>query len=84
MRLVRSLQLERFHTFTSLSQPPDTIRGWEALGEKETQETHSPWPSPSETLISGTTIDWFLRWPSDALQAVSGKFIDNEKFHLEC
>merc|ERR1719450_740481 len=51
MRLVRSLQLERFQTFTSLSQPPETIRGWEALGEKDTQETHSEWPSPSDWMV---------------------------------
>merc|ERR1719364_408157 len=41
MRLVRSLQLERFQTFTSLSQPPDTMRGCDALGEKDTQLTQS-------------------------------------------
>jgi len=27
------------------------------------------------SIISGVTIDWFLRWPSDALESVSKKFI---------
>merc|ERR1719409_552020 len=44
-RLVRSLQLFRFHTLTSLSQPHETISGLAAEGEKRTQETHSVWPS---------------------------------------
>ena len=44
-RLVRSLQLVRFHTLTSLSQPHETIKGLAADGEKRTHETHSVWPS---------------------------------------
>merc|ERR1719162_1885955 len=40
-RLVRSLQLLRFHTFTSLSQPADTMSGILAEGEKPTQLTQS-------------------------------------------
>merc|ERR1719436_642267 len=40
-RLVRSLQLLRFHTFTSLSQPADTMSGILADGEKTTQLTQS-------------------------------------------
>jgi hypothetical protein len=39
-RLVRSLQLVRFHTLTILSQPPDTMMGLEVTGEKRTQLTH--------------------------------------------
>lgn len=33
-------------------------------------------------LINGCTIDWFLPWPEEALQAVSGKFID--EFSMAC
>ena len=40
-KLVRSLQLFRFHTFTSLSQPADTIKGILAEGEKPTELTQS-------------------------------------------
>ena len=40
-RLYRSLQLFRFHTFTSLSQPHDTISGCLADGEKRTWLTQS-------------------------------------------
>merc|ERR1719181_1302984 len=40
-RLVRGLQLLRFQTFTSLSQPADTINGILAEGEKPTQLTQS-------------------------------------------
>merc|ERR1719454_1752796 len=36
-RFVRSLQLLRFHTFTNLSQPADTMRGIFAEGEKTTE-----------------------------------------------
>lgn len=43
--LVRSLQLLRFHTLTTLSQPHETMRGLLADGEKRTQLTHSVWPS---------------------------------------
>ena len=46
-RLVRSLQLVRFHTFTSLSQPPETMMGLDVTGEKRTHETHSVCPSCS-------------------------------------
>eukprot|EP01084_Bolivina_argentea_P175293 303595_1 len=36
-------------------------------------------------LISGCTIDWFLRWPVDALMSVSTKFIsDDANFVIEC
>merc|ERR1719311_1752187 len=40
-RLVRSMQLLRFHTFTSLSQPADTMSGIFAEGENTTQLTQS-------------------------------------------
>merc|ERR1712050_826893 len=40
-RLVRSLQLLRFQTFTSLSQPAETMSGIFAEGEKMTQLTQS-------------------------------------------
>ena len=40
-RLVRSLQLLRFQTFTSLSQPAETMSGIFAEGEKTTQLTQS-------------------------------------------
>merc|ERR1719169_209862 len=40
-RFVRSLQLLRFQTLTSLSQPPDTMRGIFAEGEKTTELTQS-------------------------------------------
>merc|ERR1719231_1642572 len=40
-RLVRSLQLLRFQSFTSLSQPADTISGILADGEKPTLLTQS-------------------------------------------
>merc|ERR1740127_111379 len=40
-RFVRSLQLLKFQTFTSLSQPADTIRGIFAEGEKPTLLTQS-------------------------------------------
>merc|ERR1719359_272841 len=40
-RFVRSLQLLRFHTLTSLSQPADTMRGIFAEGEKPTLLTQS-------------------------------------------
>ena len=33
-------------------------------------------------LINGCTIDWFLPWPAEALQAVSSKFIKD--FKIEC
>merc|ERR1711904_221024 len=44
-RLVRSLQLDSCHTLTSLSQPPDTMSGWEALGEKATERTSLSCPT---------------------------------------
>merc|ERR1719440_1107142 len=40
-RFVRSLQLLKFHTFTSLSQPAETIKGIFAEGERPTQLTQS-------------------------------------------
>merc|ERR1719305_673577 len=40
-RLSRSLQLFRFHTLTSLSQPAETMSGCLADGEKRTQLTQS-------------------------------------------
>merc|ERR1719217_1374077 len=40
-RLVRSLQLLKFQTFTSLSQPAETMSGIFADGEKPTQLTQS-------------------------------------------
>merc|ERR1719217_659414 len=40
-RLVRSLQLLKFQTFTSLSQPAETMRGIFADGEKPTLLTQS-------------------------------------------
>merc|ERR1719215_1993245 len=41
MRFVRSLQLLRFQTFTSLSQPAETMSGILADGEKTTELTQS-------------------------------------------
>jgi hypothetical protein len=58
-RLVRSLQLFKFQTFTSLSQPADTIRGVFRLGEKRTHDTHSLWPS--------SVIEYF-NWPKVFLE----------------
>merc|ERR1719253_360084 len=46
-RSLRSLQLVRFQTLTRRSQPEETMRGTDWLGEKRTQETHSVWPSDS-------------------------------------
>ena len=44
--------LEAGFSRQAASQPPDTMRGWEALGEKDTQETHSVWPSaPSAWMV---------------------------------
>merc|ERR1712216_728873 len=40
-RLYRNLQLLRFHTLTSLSQPQLTMSGCFALGEKRTRLTQS-------------------------------------------
>merc|ERR1712025_1443446 len=40
-KLVRSLQLLKFQTFTNLSQPADTMRGIFADGEKPTELTQS-------------------------------------------
>merc|ERR1719408_680947 len=40
-RFVRSLQLLRFHTLTSLSHPPETMSGIFADGEKTTELTQS-------------------------------------------
>merc|ERR1719324_1717688 len=40
-RFVRSLQLLKFQTFTSLSHPPDTMSGIFAEGEKTTELTQS-------------------------------------------
>merc|ERR1719309_1252469 len=45
MWLVLSLQLVRFHTFTYLSHPADTMIGFWLLGENLTHETQSLWPS---------------------------------------
>ena len=33
-------------------------------------------------LINGTTIDWFLPWPEQALVSVAAKFLDN--FDMAC
>ena len=33
-------------------------------------------------LINGTTIDWFLPWPEQALVSVAAKFLDN--FEMAC
>jgi dynein heavy chain len=33
-------------------------------------------------MISGCTIDWFLKWPEEALIAVSSKFIG--EFDMQC
>merc|ERR1719309_777043 len=45
MWLVLSLQLVRFHTFTYLSHPADTMMGFWLLGENLTHDTQSLWPS---------------------------------------
>lgn len=44
MRFVWSLQLERAHTLTSLSQPADTMTGADGDGENRTHDTHSVCP----------------------------------------
>lgn len=33
-------------------------------------------------LLAGTTINWFLSWPDEALEAVSSRFLD--AFAIEC
>merc|ERR1719318_2429939 len=45
MWLVLSLQLVRFHTFTYLSHPAETMMGLALLGENLTQDTQSWCPS---------------------------------------
>merc|ERR1719430_1386675 len=45
MWLVFNLQFVRFHTFTYLSHPAETMMGLALLGENLTQDTQSWWPS---------------------------------------
>merc|ERR1719181_1516129 len=44
-KLVRNLQLLKFHTLTSLSHPAETMSGILAEGENPTQLTQSVWQS---------------------------------------
>merc|ERR1719199_504771 len=49
-RLLASFRVDRFQTLINLSHPAEMMIGCLLVGEKRTQETHSVWPSGSETV----------------------------------
>merc|ERR1719487_1008141 len=55
-RFVRNLQLLKFHTFTSLSQPAETISGILADGEKPTQLTQSVCMSSTMVYLHSASV----------------------------
>merc|ERR1719188_2734580 len=60
-RFVRSLQLLKFQTFTSLSQPAETMSGIFAEGEKTTQLTQSLCMSSSIVYLHSARVFHSLR-----------------------
>merc|ERR1711988_1966683 len=55
-RLVRNLQLLKFHTFTSLSHPAETMSGIFAEGEKPTQLTQSVCMSSTMVYLHSASV----------------------------
>merc|ERR1719476_492914 len=55
-KLVFSLQLFKFQTLMSLSQPQETINGFLADGENLTQETQSVWLSSTMVYLHSARV----------------------------